>query len=115
MGIKKSSINCPDKVRCFDLKGKIFHENVAELENKLEKTLGGDTEEIVLNCEELRMIDSSGISVLVDVIKKLSKRSGALHLCAMSESIRKIFKLTNLEKFIEIHPDVKSALKDIKG
>lgn len=113
MGVKKSSRDCPDKVECFELSGKIYHENVAALEKSLDKSIRKGIEQIVLDCSELKIIDSSGLSVLVDTIKKLSGRDGSLHLCDMSESVSKIFELTSLEKFIEAQPDVETALEEI--
>ena len=115
MGINVNKTECPAQVSCFDLSGKIYHENVTKMEKALNKALETGTKNIVINCEDLTIIDSSGLSVFVDVIKKLSKRSGSLHLCAMNESVKKIFKLTNLEKFIEIYPDLESAIEKLKN
>ncbi len=114
MGIKVNKTKCPPQVSCFDLSGKIYHENVNEMEKTLNKAIRNGTKNIVINCEDLTIIDSSGLSVFVDVIKKLSKRSGSLQLCAMNESVKKIFKLTNLEKFIEIYPDLETAIEELK-
>jgi len=112
LAIKKSSCESPNKVSCFELSGKVYHENVTELENVLNKSIQEGSRVIVLDCQELKMIDSSGLSVLIQVIKHLSQRDGSLKLCNLSEAVGKVIRLSNLEKFVDIHEDVESALEE---
>ncbi len=109
MGIKEKTFIFSSTVKHFELSGKIYYDNVENLEQVFEDAFESGAREVVLSCKKLEMIDSSGLSVIVEMIKKLATRSGKLHFYGMNPGVEKIFNLTNLQKFVEIYPDFDSV------
>ena len=82
-----------------------FKSNLLELVDK------GD-EKIVLNLSEVDFIDSSGLGVLVLVLRKLGPE-GKIRLCKVNDSVRSIFELTRLDEVFNIHKTVEGAVEGL--
>ena len=80
-----------------------------EFRNALNGLLEGGKTRIVLDLEGVRFMDSSGLGVLVAVLKRLG-RGGAIVLCGLGEGVRSLFELTRMDLVFAIEPDVAAAL-----
>lgn len=65
---------------------------------------------IVLDFSQVMMLASAGIGTLVRLHKRIGERKGTLAVCAMSEELAELFKLTRMDKLITVKPDRASAL-----
>ncbi len=75
------------------------------------KTLGeGGALKILVNMQSLDYIDSAGISILINTAKLLRIKKGDIILCNVSQNIRNIFKVINLQEFIRIFSNEGEAL-----
>jgi len=82
-----------------------FKSDFIELVNK------GD-EKIVINLSEVDFIDSSGLGVLVLVLRRLGPE-GKIKLCKVNDSVRSIFELTRLNEVFDIHKTVEGAVEGL--
>ncbi|PYI50740.1 anti-sigma F factor antagonist [Paenibacillus flagellatus] len=55
---------------------------------------------LTLNLKELRYIDSTGIGILISVLKARHARSGAFTVEAVPSHIRKLFDMTGITPFL---------------
>ncbi|MBW1972529.1 MAG: STAS domain-containing protein [Deltaproteobacteria bacterium] len=55
---------------------------------------------IVLNLSDVDFIDSSGLGVIVSILKRVRKE-GDIKLCCAKESVKSVFELTKLDKVFE--------------
>ena len=58
---------------------------------------------IVLQCEGLEYIDSSGLGVLVSALKTANDRSGTVGLAAPQLGVSRVLRITGLDKIIPIY------------
>jgi anti-sigma B factor antagonist len=65
---------------------------------------------IVVDLQEVRFIDSSGLGALVSGFKNASARSGNLKLCGLQPQVKSMFELTRLHRVFEIFPGAQEAL-----
>ncbi len=65
---------------------------------------------IVLDFEKVRFLSSSALGVLIAMRKKADLIKGRVVLCNMREDLRKVFKITNLEKMFELYDSEEKAL-----
>ena len=65
---------------------------------------------IVLDFSQVTMLASAGIGTLVRLHKRIGERKGSLAVCAMSEDLAELFKLTRMDKLITVKPDRVTAL-----
>ena len=66
---------------------------------------------LAVNLSQVSFIDSTGLSALVQGMKRCRERQGDLRLCGLQAPVRIIFELTRLDKAFEIHASEEDALK----
>ena len=81
--------------------GDIDVNSVRDLKTILEDKLT-DTPNIVLDCENLNYIDSTGLGVLVSTLKKVQKYDGNIKIIKLKSYLGKIFEVTGLTKIFDI-------------
>jgi anti-anti-sigma factor len=68
---------------------------------------------IVLNLEKTRIVNSIGISILIEVLEKVMDRKGALAFCGLTPTIDKTFRIMGLAQYAEIYPTQEEALRGV--
>lgn len=63
---------------------------------------------LVLDFSEIDFLDSSGLGVVVGVLKHMG-RPGALELACLSPAVLKVFNLTRMNQIFPIHDQVPGA------
>ena len=72
-----------------------------------------DAINLVLDFSNVKFLSSSVLGLLIRISKKVYESNGQLRLCAISDSIMQIFRITRLDKIFEIHPDRQQALDSL--
>lgn len=67
---------------------------------------------IALNFAKMEYIDSSGLGVIVSIHKRCKLNGGRLAICNMNETLTRLFKLTSLDKALNIYPDLESIISN---
>ncbi len=65
---------------------------------------------LVLDFADVKFLSSSALGVLVTLKKKSSAIKGDLVICGMNKDLRKIFKITSLDKLFTFKDDEEGAL-----
>jgi len=81
-----------------------------EFKSKVIDLIAAGDEKIVINLSDVDFIDSSGLGVLVLLLRKLGP-DGKIRLCKVNESVRSIFELTRLDEVFDIHKTVEGAVE----
>jgi anti-sigma B factor antagonist len=66
---------------------------------------------IVLDLTHVEFIDSSGLSVLISILKSLSGK-GELMICSICNTVMTLFKLTRMDRIFKIYDTVEDAIKN---
>jgi len=66
--------------------------------------------DIVVDLRAVRFMDSTGLGVLVGVLKRVRLAGGSLALVIDDERILKVFRITALTQIFEIHATLPQAL-----
>jgi anti-sigma B factor antagonist len=66
---------------------------------------------LVINLENVRYIDSTGLGVLIGGLKRVREHGGTVNLVCSNPQIRKIFDITGLVKIFGIFDNEDAALK----
>ena len=69
-----------------------------------------DCLKLVLNFSEVEFLSSVMLGKIIAVKKKIAEKHGVLMLCAMSDNIRLIFKLTCLDHILDIRETQADAI-----
>ena len=76
----------------------------------LDESLTTGQPRIVVNLDEIPLIDSAGLELLLDVRDDCRQRGGTLQLAAPNPLCRDILHLTGLDQQIDVYDDVLSAV-----
>ncbi len=83
--------------------GRLDTTNYQELEKELQKLLESNVSNLIINCENLEYISSSGLRVFLMFLKKIRALDGKFLICNMQESIREIFQISGFTSIFDIY------------
>jgi anti-sigma B factor antagonist len=84
------------------LSGELDIFNSAELKTELTALLDERPGDLFINCEGLGFIDSTALGALVSVFKRVKSGEKELHLTALKPNVLKLFRITNLDKIMNV-------------
>ncbi len=82
--------------------GEIDIYNAPELKQKLNELIQQKQGNIIIDCKDLNYMDSTGLGVLISVLKQVKKYDGEIKIINLKPYIRKIFTITGLDKIFSI-------------
>ncbi len=71
-------------------------------EKKMLELLDTGAEKIILNCEKLEYISSSGLRVLLIMLKRVTAVGGEFYLSSLQPAIREIFEISGFTTIFRI-------------
>ena len=69
---------------------------------------------IVVNLEDVRYVDSTGLGVLIGALKRVKEHNGNIVLVCTNPQIKKIFQITGLVKIFSIFANNEDAVEALK-
>jgi anti-anti-sigma factor len=70
---------------------------------------------LLLDLAATRIINSIGISLLLEVLEQILEIKGTLAFCSLSPSIAKTFQIMGLSQYTRIFPDRPTAIQALSG
>lgn len=84
------------------ISGELDYSNTDDLKSLLYKKIDENCQDVVVDLSDLSYIDSSGLGVMVGVLKKLRLCDKKLTIARPKDNVAKIFKITGLDKIINM-------------
>ncbi|MFA5516068.1 MAG: STAS domain-containing protein [Desulfuromonadales bacterium] len=84
--------------------------NSGELKAQMLSLFEDGKNNLVVDLQEVRFVDSSGLGALVSGFKNSSARNGSLKLSGLQPQVKSMFELTRLHRVFEIFPTAQEAL-----
>ncbi|MFB2802221.1 STAS domain-containing protein [Shewanella seohaensis] len=69
-----------------------------------------NTNRLIINLEQVKYIDSSGLSVLISALKRAQQQDGEILLLSPSAHVRALIELTRLHQIFSIYEDQDAAI-----
>ena len=70
---------------------------------------------LLLNLEKTKIVNSIGISILIEIIEKMLAIEGRLGFCHLTPTIHKTFHIMGLAQYAPIYGDEAAALAALRG
>lgn len=83
-----------------DLQGDLDISSNKELKEKVNSAQG--VKKIIINCENLSYVDSTGLGAFISIYKHIKEKGEGLVIRGLKPHIKKIFLITDLDKVFEI-------------
>lgn len=85
-----------------NLDGRLDTLQAAECEVKLAPVYENADKKIIMECEKLEYISSSGLRIFLSILKAVKAKGGTLSLRHVNNEIRNIFSITGFHKLFTI-------------
>ena len=67
----------------------------------------------LINLEKSTVVNSIGVSILIEIIEKLQEVDGRLAYCNLASIVEKTFNIMGLTKYSTIYKDEEAGLSDL--
>ena len=101
--------NGSPSVSVVDLNGEIDVYTSPKVKDAIAELIDKGHYALVINLENVRYIDSTGLGVLIGGLKRVREHSGTVNLVCTNPQIKKIFDITGLSKIFGIFDSEKAA------
>ena len=85
------------------LRGEIDIYTAAQFKENLYRLVDNSVKDIVIDCDGLDYIDSTGLGIFVGALKKARLTDRNIRIENLRDNIRKLFNITGLDKLFIIH------------
>lgn len=94
-------------------KGYINNVGGEEIANRAYELMDDGVRSLLLNLRETKIVNSIGISILIEIIEKMIDKGGRIGFCCLTPVIHKTFQIMGLANYATIFADEDSAVKDM--
>jgi anti-anti-sigma factor len=95
--------------------GYINNQGGEEIAREAYKQLDSGARALVMNLEKTRIVNSIGISILIEVLERVMDRKGLLAFCGLTPTIDKTFRIMGLAQYASIYPTEEEALQAVSA
>ncbi len=103
-------IPCVDDSSILKPSGLLDAQSGADLRSSIASLLNEQPRDILIDCQGIDFMDSSGFGALVSVLKRVREHGKQLYLCSLNSQVRIVLELTGTEKVFTIFPDRETCL-----
>ncbi|WP_201295824.1 STAS domain-containing protein [Cyanobium sp. Copco_Reservoir_LC18] len=106
-------IPCVDDPSILKPSGLLDAQSGADLRTSIAALLQETPGDILIDCQGIDFMDSSGFGALVAVLKRVREHGKQLYLCSLNSQVRIVLELTGTEKVFTIFPDQEACLRSV--
>ncbi len=68
---------------------------------------------LLFNLRETKIVNSIGISILIEIIEKMTEKQGKIAFCCLTPVIQKTFQIMGLAQYAPMFADEESARREM--
>lgn len=92
------------------LQGRINFENAKDIQKKMTDA-ADKSENVVVNCDKLEYVSSSGLRGFMLMMKKFKNKKGGLIFCCLNKEVAGVFDMTGMSGFMTVKDSLDEAIK----
>ena len=94
-------------------KGYINNVGGEEIANRAYELMDDGVRTLLLNLRETKIVNSIGISILIEIIEKMIEKGGRIAFCCLTPVIHKTFHIMGLANYAAIFDSEENAIKEL--
>lgn len=94
-------------------KGYINNVGGEEIANRAYELMDAGTRTLLLNLRETKIVNSIGISILIEIIEKMMEKGGRIAFCCLTPVIHKTFQIMGLANYAKIFTNEEEAVAEL--
>jgi anti-sigma B factor antagonist len=95
--------------------GEIHVSTAPEFARRLSEAIARGKTAVVLDLSATEFIDSTGLSVLLNGLRKVTRQRGRMALVCTNPTVLRLFEITRLDSTFDIYPTRGEALAHVAG
>ena len=109
----KVSVNRRNALSVIYTEGYINNQGGEEIARVAYELIDKGENVLLLNLQGTKIVNSIGISILIEIIEKMLEIDGQLAFCNLTPTIDKTFHIMGLAQYAKIYSDEGSAVADL--
>lgn len=95
--------------------GEVDAQSAQELREQMLSLLGRGICKILVNLDQIRFIDSTGLGILVGGLKRAREKGGDLVIVSNNGAVNRLLELTGLNQILQVLPTEDNALEYLRN
>lgn len=104
-----------DRTMVIAISGDLHVSTAPRFSERLTEAIVTGKTAVVLDLAEVEFIDSTGLSVLLNGLRRVSQRRGRMALVCTNPTVLRLFEITRLDATFEIHATLEAALDAVRS
>jgi anti-anti-sigma factor len=113
--IKLSKDVLPSGVGLIQAAGYINNEGGQAIADAASDLMDKGCDTLLIDLDGTRIINSIGVSILLEIMEKLIEERGRLAFCNLTPTISKTFEIMGLVQYASVYPDRQTATAELEG
>ena len=101
-------------VHAFNVMGELDQATADTLREPLASAIAGGAEAILIDLSGCGFIDSTGLSVLLNGLRRVTRQRGRMALVCTNPTVLRLFEITRLDTTFDIHATREKALESVR-
>ena len=102
-----------DELAVIHTDGYINNQGGEEIARVAYELIDKGHKKLLLDLAGTKIVNSIGISILIEIIEKMLEIDGRLAFCSLTPTIEKTFHIMGLAQYASIFPDEEAAIKEL--
>ena len=103
-----------DNIKVVNFSGRIIYDTEEVVKKELDKIVNENNKKIVFNLSDLTYINSSGLGLLINVLKQVRASNGDIKLSNLRPELSELFRITSLNSVFKIYNEESEAIEHFK-
>ena len=95
--------------------GYINNEGGQAIADAAHELLDHGCQSLLIDLEGTRIINSIGVSILLEIMERMIEDEGRLAFCSLTPTIAKTFEIMGLVQYASVFPDRETARRELEG
>ena len=96
------------------VRGEVHVSTAPEFSERLNDAIAKGMTGVVIDMTNVEFIDSTGLSVLLNALRRVTRNQGSLALAVSNPTVLRLFEITRLDSTFDIAPDRDGAIAKVR-
>jgi anti-sigma B factor antagonist len=103
-----------DTTHLIAVRGEVHVSTAPEFSERLNDAIAKGKTGVVIDMTDVEFIDSTGLSVLLNALRRVTRQQGALALAVSNPTVLRLFEITRLDSTFDIAPTREEAISRVQ-
>jgi anti-sigma B factor antagonist len=112
---RTSERDVDDRTTVIAVDGEIHVSTAPEFSGVLSASLASGRTRLVLDLTGVMFIDSTGLSVLLNALRRITRAGGAMAVVCSNPTVLRLFEITKLDSTFDLHAELEPAIAAVQA